>query len=257
MYPMIHALLEDKKGGITFTCFSVRHVVYILAAVILIAMICLAVRKNKTAGNRAAEILIDIAFGLYVADFFLMPLAYGEIDIEKLPFHICTAMCAACFLSRRIKWLERYRLHFALLGFVSNLVYLIYPAGLMWQGVHPFCYRVIQTLAFHGLMTAYGFITLLYDEDRLSFKTCCTDLMIIACMSCWAVLGNLFYNGRAGDYDHFFNWFFVVEDPFGMIDPAKAPFIMPIINIVIFFAAEMVIYGFVYAVRAVMKKKCS
>ena len=69
---MIHALLEDKKGGITFTCFSIWHVVYILAAVILIAMICLAVRKNKTAGNRAAEILIDIAFGLYMADFFLM-----------------------------------------------------------------------------------------------------------------------------------------------------------------------------------------
>ena len=127
----------------------------------------------------------------------------------------------------------------------------------MWQGAHPFCYRVVQTLMFHGIMTAYGFIKLLYDEDRLSFRTCYRDLITLAAMTAWAVLGNLLYNGRAGDYDHFFNWFFVVEDPFGMIDPAKSPFIMPIINIVIFFAAEMVIYGFVYAVRAIRKSTCS
>lgn len=77
------------------------------------------------------DAFLHIAFGLYIADFFLMPFACGRIDIEKLPFHICTAMCVACFISRHNRHLRKYSLHFALLGFLSNLVYLIYPDGVM------------------------------------------------------------------------------------------------------------------------------
>ena len=171
-----------------------------------------------------------------------MPLAYGEIDIEKLPFHICTAMCVACFLSNHIESLKPLRVHFALLGFISNLVYLIYPAGVMWHATHPISYRVVQTLIFHGIMSVYGLLTLVYDGKELSFKTCYRDLAIILGMTVWALVGNLLYNGDAGEYSHFFNWFFVIRDPFYILPANIAPFIMPFVNIGLFFGVEMLIY---------------
>ena len=243
MYSILHELLSDKKDGEIFTCFGPWHFVYLAVAAAITISVLFAVRKKASAVRmKAAGVLGDVAFGLYVADFFLMPFAYEMIDIEKLPFHVCTAMCVMCFLSRHIRALEPYRIHFALLGFISNLVYLIYPAGVMWHAVHPLCYRVAQTLLFHGIMTAYGFLTLAFDEKGLSFKTCYRDLIVLGAMTLWAVLGNLFYRGAAGSYDHDFNWFFVTGGPVGMLDRSIAPYVMPFVNIAVFFAVEMIVY---------------
>ena len=100
MYPVIHEILSDKKGGEIFTWFGPWHFCYIAFAVILMAAVFLAVRKKPAdVKEKVPSVFIGIAMGLYILDFFLMPFAYGEIDIEKLPFHICTAMCAMCFVS--------------------------------------------------------------------------------------------------------------------------------------------------------------
>ena len=61
-------------------------------------------------------------------------------------------------------------------------------------------------------------------------------------MTGWAWLGNMLYNGAAGDYDHFFNWFFVVRDPFYILPERIAPYIMPFLVTAVFFAAEMLGY---------------
>ncbi|MBR5348662.1 MAG: YwaF family protein [Lachnospiraceae bacterium] len=242
MYSYIHDLLSDRKGEVIFTCFGPWHLVCIGLFVALTTAVALLLRgKDRKTKEKVMGILIAIPFGLYVLDFFLMPFAYEMIDIEKLPFHVCTAMCVACFFSRRIPFLRKFRIHFALLGFLSNLIYLIYPAGLMWYQVSPWCYRVIQTLLFHGTMTIYGFVTLVHSEESVSFKTCHRDLLVITGMTLWALLGNTLYNGTAGSYSYFHNWFFVVEDPFGMFDPKISPWIMPELNIVVFFAVELVL----------------
>ena len=242
MYEVIHDLFADRKGDIIFRCFGVPHLIIIGAFVALIAILIVTLRKKEQKTNdKAMGILIAIPFGLYILDFFCMPFAYEMIDIEKLPFHVCTTMCVMCFLSRRVSFLKKYRIHFALLGFISNLVYLIYPAGLMWYQVSPLTYRVIQTLLFHGTMTAYGCITLLFSEEKIAFKTCHRDLLVLTGMTLWALLGNTLYNGTAGSYSYFHNWFFVVEDPFGMFDKKIAPFIMPELNIAVFFAVELLV----------------
>ncbi len=250
MYSFLSKLLADKKSGEIFTLFSVWHFIYIVIAV-LTSVILLTVFKNKDvpAKKKLSKTLIDISFGLYLADFFLMPLAYGEIDIEKLPFHACTAMCVICFLSYRINFLEKYRTSFALLGFISNLVYLIYPAGVMWHAVHPISYRVIQTLVFHVLMSVYGFTVLVFEQNRFNIKKSYRDLIVLSLMVLWALLGNYAYNGTSGDYSHFFNWFFVVRDPFNMFPAQISPFIMPFLNIAIFFTAEIAIYLIISAIR--------
>lgn len=243
MYEILNNLLSDKKGGEIFRCFGVWHFVYIALAAVAFTLIFLSLKsKDKDTKDKVMLTLINISFGLYILDFFLMPFAYGEIDIEKLPFHICTAMCVACFLSNHIERLMPLRVHFALLGFISNLVYLIYPAGVMWHATHPLSYRVVQTLIFHGIMSVYGLLTLVYDGKELSFKTCYRDLAVISGMTVWALVGNLLYNGEAGEYSHFFNWFFVIRDPFYILPADIAPFIMPFVNIGLFFGVEMLVY---------------
>ena len=237
MYSILHELLSDKTGGEVFTLFSGWHFLYI---VLTLCVIALVLRRNQDSAQRekAAEVFLNIAFGLYVADLFLMPLAYNEIDIEKLPFHACTAMCVLCFLSYRVPALEKYRGSFALLGLISNMVYLIYPAGVMWHGVHPLTYRVIQTLLFHSAMTVYGVLALAYDSGRQSWRR---DLAVTVAMTLWAMLGNWVYNGTGEGYDHFFNWFFVVRDPFYILPEATAPFVMPFLNVALFFPVELLL----------------
>lgn len=254
MYDFLHNLLSDKKGGEIFSLFSAWHFFYISLTILAIIIITVGLkRKDIGTKQKVSRFLINIAFSLYVADFFLMPLAYGEIDIEKLPFHACTAMCVTCFLSYRIDFFKKYRLSFVLLGLISNLVYLVYPAGVMWHAVHPLSYRVIQTLLFHSIMTVYGVIMVINEYGEIDVKKWYRDLIVIVCMTCWALLGNYAYNGVSEEYDHFFNWFFVVRDPFYAIPETVAPFVMPILNITLFFVVEMLIHLVIMGIKRVKK----
>jgi len=247
MYAILSALLSDKKGRAVFECFGPWHLCYIFGTMIVIVLITLYLKnKSKHAKQKAMNLAIHCAFGLYIADFFLMPFAYGAIDVEKLPFHICTAMCVMCFCSRHNAWLGRFRLQFATLGFISNLVYLVYPAGVMWYQIHPLSYRVIQTLVFHGLMTVYGFLVLAFDDAPFRWLK---DLGVIVSMTLWALLGNALYTGEAWGHSYAFNWFFVTRDPFYMIPETIAPYIMPPLNIALFFAVSMLVHAIRFALR--------
>ena len=226
MYELLHELLMDRGGEVLFTCFSSFHLAWIAATLAVAGLL-----RNKTG---MAERILNLAVGLYALDFFLMPLAYGYIDIEKLPFHVCTAMCLMCFFSRNSPRLAKFRRSFILLGFLSNFIYLCYPAGVMWHRVSPLSYRVLQTLLFHALMTIYGFVALWNDPPRPGRR----DLLVLSAMTAWALLGNWMYNGTSGDYDHFFNWFFVIRDPFYLLPEEPAHWLMPPLNIAVFFAAE-------------------
>ncbi len=240
MYGILSDILSDKKGEIIFSCFGIWHLCYLMVvSVVIMAVILYAKKQEKTERQKFSGYFINVAFALYIADFFLMPFAYGEIDIEKLPFHACTAMCVMCFLSRYHTFLKRFKLPFTMLGFVSNFVYLIYPAGLMWYQVHPLSYRVIQTLLFHGAMVGYGLLVLLFEEHKREWKK---DFAVIIAMIVWALLGNALYNGQAWGKTHFFNWFFVVRDPFYIFPEHIAPMIMPFLNIILFMAVETLVY---------------
>lgn len=239
MHIFLRNLLADQKGGILFRCFDAWHLGYILvfASIAVLAVLYL---RDKSQQQRSKIIgrFVSVAFVLYMLDFFCMPLAYGEINTEKLPFHICTAMCVLCFASRHNKFLGKYKLQFATLGFISNFVYLVYPAGVMWYEVHPLSYRVVQTLAFHGVMMVYGILVQLYESDAFSWKKCYRDLVLIVSMTAWALFGNAVYNSGTQVY----NWFFVVQDPFAMFPMEISVYIMPGLNILLFFAATMLVY---------------
>ena len=249
MYSGLRELLSDRKGGRTFSCFGPWHIGYIVLFLSVAVLLLLWLKKRPDGvKGRAVRLWINLAFGLYITDFFLMPFAYGEIDLEKLPFHVCTAMCVMCFVTYNSTFLQKYRSSFVLLGLISNLVYLIYPAGVMWHQVHPLTYRVVQTLIFHGCMTVFGVLALAYDrKENKPFR----DLAVLIAMTLWAVLGNFLYNGEADGYSHVFNWFFVVQDPFGMVPEQIAPYIMPLVNIVVFFAVELLVSKIISKVKQI------
>ena len=151
-------------------------------------------------------------------------------------------MCVLSFLSFHIGFLKKYRLSFAILGLISNLIYLIYPAGVMWHQVGILSYRTVQTLTFHSLMSIYGILTVSASAKSISFRKCYRELAVITSMTAWAMLGNYVYNGIYDGKYRLYNWFFVVRDPFYIIPENISPFIMPIVNITAFFALEMLIY---------------
>ena len=253
MYPLLHQLLSDRKGGTVFTCFGIWHLIYLAVFLAVIAGLLLWLRGKTTATQqRVVDGAITFSFCLYIADFFLMPFAYGTIDLEKLPFHACTAMCVLCFIARRQPQMERLPL--ALLALASNLIYVVYPAGVGWQQIHPLSYRVIQTLVYHGSMTTYGVLYLAYGGQRLTWKVCCRALPVIIAMTLWAMVGNWLYNGTANGYDHFFNWFFVVRDPFYLLPASIAPYLMPFVMVLVMFTAVTLIYAASLAAQKLFHK---
>ena len=255
-YEFLSNLLSDKKGDIIFSCFSIWHFLYlILFFGGTILTIALLKNKSQEVKSKAVNTAIAIAFGLYMADFFLMPFAYGMIDIDKLPFHACTSMCVLSFASRHFKSLSKYKLQFALIGLISNLIYVIYPDGVAAHEIHPLSYRAVQTLTFHGVMVIYGILTLALDNVKIEWKKCYRELIVLIILACWALLGNTLYTGNLGDYVHDFNWFFVKRDPFGMFDPNLSRYIMPFITVSAFFGADLVIYAIYFGVKKAFKKK--
>ena len=252
MFELLSNLLKDHKGKVIFNCFGIWHILFMIIIFGSIITITLLLKnKDKSTRKKTINTTINIVFGLYILDFFLMPLAYGSIDIEKLPFHICTVSCVLCFLSRHNKFLEKYKLQFALLGLIGNIIYVIYPAGVGWYQIAPYSYRVIQTLLYHGLMTLYGVLTLAYDDEKLEWKNCWKELMVIITMTLWALLGNAVYNSDARVY----NWFFVVQDPFYILPKNIAPIIMPFVMIFTIFFADILVYLSYFGINKIKNKK--
>jgi len=243
MYPILHDIFKDKKGGEVFNCFEFWHFFYVFLVIAVIAVAAVIfLKKDGCIRERVLKAFVACAFGLYMADFFLMPFAYGEIDVDKLPFHSCTMMCIMCFLSRNWQPLRKYRVHFAMFGGICNLMYIAYPAGVMWYEIHPLSYRAVQTLLFHSIMVMYGVLTLILDDEKPQIKYCYRDIVILCIMTVWAMLGNAFYSGAADGYDHDFNWFFIKADPFGLVPEGIARYVVPWLNLAAFYLIEMLIY---------------
>ena len=249
MYDILQEIFKDHKDGAIFNCFGIWHILYIVVVFSSIITLLIVLKNKKdNIKIRVINILIDFVFSLYILDFFIMPLAYGAIDLEKLPFHICTITCVLCFLSRHIKFLSKYKITFAVVGLIGNLIYVIYPAGVGWYQISAYSYRVIQTLLFHALMSCYGVLTLAFDSPKLEWKKCYKELFVIIGITIWAIIGNSIYNSS----DRVYNWFFVIQDPFYIIDKTIAPYVMPFIMVVVIYFANMLVYLSYFGVKKVV-----
>lgn len=256
MYNFMRNLLEDKDKGIfVFEAFTLCHILYFLLIIAgIVLTIYLFRNKSQEAKNKVVNTTVTIALCLYIADFFLMPFSYGYIDVDKLPFHICTSMSIMCVLARNTKLFSKFKTSFTIMGLVGALMYLVYPAGV--AEADGYSYRIIQTVLYHGLMIAQGVFAIAFKEIELSWKTLKYDLICITVLAVWAFLGNTLYSGTLTEacecvegcpnlytvYDHSFNWFFVKHDALYIIPDDIDIYIAP-------YAMVIVIFGMCSLVR--------
>ena len=244
MYEFMNKLLSDKNDGVfVFKAFSFCHLLYLAIIIVGIAL-TVYLYKNKTQEQKMKLIdsTVILALCLYIADFFLMPFSYGYIDIDKLPFHLCTSMSIMCIFARHTKMFAKYKTSFSIMGLIGALTYLSYPAGV--SEADGYSYRIVQTVLYHGLMLAQGVFAIAFKDLELGKKTLKYDCIAVLCLVVWAFLGNSLYSGVLTEvcecvegcthvinvYEHDFNWFFVKHDALYVIsdeiDVYFAPFVM-------------------------------
>ena len=134
---------------------------------------------------------------------------------------------------------------------ISNLIYFIYPAGVMWYQVHPLSYRVIQTLLFHGVMLIYGVLVVSFEIKELKFKDCINEISVLLVLILWALIGNYMYMSKS----HSYNWFFVLQDPFNILDKDISRFIMPFVVLISFSIVIVIFYSLFILLKKVLNKK--
>ena len=244
-------LFKDDKP-LNMDVFSVWHILYTLIIFgVTIFLGILFCKKSGEAKEKFLRALAIITLVLYVGDFFIQPFMHGdpsvvgEMNIDKLPFHICTIMCPVIMLiqfNKRMSWCYEAA---ALLAIVGPLMYLTYPNGALGD-VSPFCYRIIQTCMYHGVVFCWGFNMIALGKAKISIKRCWKPLIGLGLIALWATVGNLAYNVEGNTHD----WFFLTGSSFSYAFPESMhpylTYIMPFAVIAAIFAVVLCVYGVYY-----------
>lgn len=244
--------LFQLEGGPEITLFSIWHIMYILIIVGGTIGIAFAL-KNKSAKTKTVvlNILAIATIATYILDFFAMPLNRfnGDstrqlIDLDKLPFHICTfigILVPFAQFNTAAKRGSSFREVVACLAIVSSLMYITYPGSALGD-IGTFSYKVVQTFVFHGFLFSWGVISLTTGSIALKFKNIWKQLVGILVVMVWATFGNYLY----ADY----NWFFLKSSIFPFIPDS----LMPLAVLGAVFAMCAIIYSIDLVVKKIAKK---
>ena len=235
------------KGGPEITLFSIWHIMYIVLIVgLTIGLAFILKNKSQKTKDITLKILAIAALTVYIADLFIMPLnrTDGQIDLDKLPFHICTfigILIPFAQFNTKARKGTSFREVVACLAIVASLMYITYPGSALGD-IGTFSYKVVQTFVFHGLVFSWGVLSLATGSISLKFKNIWKQAVGILIVMIWATLGNFTY----ADY----NWFFLKSSIFPFI-PDSA---MPIAVFGAVFAMCAIIYSIDLIVKKVIKK---
>ena len=243
-------LFETRAEPFDVTLYSVWHILYALIIFISIfALACFLRRKDdfvkKHYLNRIAFLIVVV----YLGDFFIQPLFRdGAMNVDKLPFHICTLLCPVIALTQFGRRGKVFKEPVAFLSIAAPLMYIVYPGSALGTE-SPFCYEIMQTFLYHGLLLAYGILMLTTKTVIPNIKNCYQSLIGIGLTAVWAALGNIVYSedGWGRGYD----WFFVTGRTF----PFVPQMLMPFVVIACTFGMVMLLYGVYYAVICLYKRK--
>ena len=241
-------LFKEREEPFDITLFSFWHIFYTL--LIIISVIAIAIYLNRKSSDFREKACRKIAYSvvfLYISDFFIQPLFLGgDMNVDKLPFHICTLLCPVIALVQFNERFKRIAEPVAFLSIVSALMYITYPGSAIGTE-SPFCYRVIQTFLYHGATFAWGFMTISTGAVKPNIKNCYKSLIGIVLIAIWASFGNAVYSSESAHYD----WFFLTGSTFPFIPPA----LMPLVVIAAVFGMVMLMYGIYYGVMHVINNK--
>lgn len=254
MRELFFKLFSDEPfgSGVVIESFSVWHFLYILLIVGgMIGGALLLKNKPTETKNKALAVLAYLLVISYISDYFVHDFVYadfengeyirGDLNMDKLPFHICTALCPIIAFTQFNKRFGKFLEPVAALAIVAPLMYITYPST--GVGGEPWCYRTMQTMFFHGVELAWGFLTVATGKTRFSFRNIWKAALFLVGITLWARLGCTLLE---------YNWFFLLYDPFGIGLPEwSLTFLVPLS----IFAMVALVYGIYYGVVAVIKKR--
>lgn len=248
MKEFVHWLLSENNSELQITLFSGWHFLYLFIAFGSAFLIAAVFRhSSERTKTKILRLYAYLTIGLYIADFFLMPLSDsygGRIAIHKLPFHICTLMSVFATFAQFNPRFKPIKTPIVVLSLVSSLMWMCYPGSAL-GGEPPFSYVVFQTFMFHSLLFGWAFLSLAFGEVRLNIRTIWQELCGIIIILLWATLGNTLYDDQ--------NWFFLAHSIFSFISDELMPFAV----IVAVFSMCLLIYGIYYAVCAIARHRGS
>ena len=234
--------------GIQITPFSMAHIVYmVLIFGGIVALYFLLRHKDAAAKEKVLRILAYALAVSYFSDFFVHEFVYGEMNIDKLPFHICTVLCPLVLVAQFNRNGHKILESVAALAVLSPMMYLGYPAS-VGDG-EPWCYQAVQTMFYHGVLMAWGILSIALEAVKPELRHIWKSAVLLIGITLWAKLGNVLL-------EH--NWFFLEEDAFyiGLVEQGIIPkWVLMVVNPAVFFLAVLALYGVCYAVRSANKKK--
>lgn len=252
----------ETEGFFEIDVFNFWHILYFVLIVgsMIVGGIYMR-RATDEVKNKIFGILVTVLCALYAFDFFAVPLYYSKtlengtifytLDIDKLPFHICTVLCPVVAFVQFNKRFAKFREPVAILAIVAPLMYITFPNGAV-GGISAVCYKIIQTFLYHGVLLAWGYLNLATGVVKPAFKRCYKVLIGICLIALWATVGNLTYNESyvgEGSAQHF-DWFFLTGTSFGM-----HPALMPFLVIAAVFGVALCVYGLYYLVLHIIAKR--
>ena len=257
-------LFDNRSTPCEIALFNFWHILYFVLIVggIITAGVFLKKATVETK-NKVFSILSISICALYAFDYFAIPLynthecADGYVmymlDVDKLPFHICTVLCPVVAFVQFNKRFARVREPVAILAIVAPLMYLTYPGSAVGD-LSAFCYKVLQTFIYHGVLLAWGYLNLAVGFVKPAFKRCYKVLIGICLIATWAMIGNLTY-GTCFDHDGspHYDWFFLTGSTFPFIPKPLMPFAV----IAAVFCVALMVYGLYYLVLYIQNRKCS
>lgn len=246
MYEIVKWLFSENNSDLKITLFSGWHFLYlfiVFGGSILLAF--LLKNKSKEAKIKTIQIFAYLTIGLYVADFFIMPLSdsYSGISTYKLPFNICTLMAVFVPFVEFNKKFKPIKSIIVTLSITSTVMWMCYP-GTALGGQPPFSYVIFQTFMYHGFLFCWAFLNLAYKEVTLNIKHIWKELCAILVILIWATFGNTIYEGNH-------NWFFIEESIF----PFLSDEIMPLMVVLSVFGVCLIIYGIYYLCLLIFDRK--
>ena len=239
-------LFSENTSDMQIGLFDVWHFLYLFIIFgLAIALALLFQKKDAQAKEKVVRLFAYLTIGLYVADFFIMPLSdsYSGISTYKLPYNICTIMAVMVPFVQFNGKLKGIKTPVVVLSVASSLMWMCYPGSAL-GGQPPFCYLIFQTFMYHGLLFCWGFLNLALGEVVLDIKKIWKEFVGILMILVWAAFGNTIYEG-----EH--NWFFIEKSIF----PFLPDDIMPPVVVVCVFSVCLVVYGVYYAVKNVLRKR--
>ncbi len=234
--------MSHFETGIKVTAFSIPHFVYMFLIFGGIFLGWYLLRKKSPEKKEQALRLLAYALALsYFSDFFVHDFVYGEMNMDKLPFHVCTVLCPLVCVAQFNRNGHKILEPTVVLAVLAPLMYLCYPASI--GDGEPWCYQAVQTMFFHGVLLGWGILNMALGKVQLRWKNFRKVAVMLVCITLWAKLGNILL-------EH--NWFFLNEDAFyiGLVEMGYIPrWSLMIINPVVFTLAAAAVYAIVCPIQ--------